>query len=192
MQAPEVDQVRSQIKDMIAPGDAKQFAESLPDSTASTGEVETKKRTRRTKAEMDAERGGSKPTEPVIDPLMADARYAKIMGRMSGAGGKKIIGFAFKASGKPLNGEEEQELDDQFYVMAKRGGWNPGQSWFAILLYFFLAVLGPMVAERTEIGEKIAELFRPLPQAPKKDAKGAVVIPEVPETQSTVERIFGA
>lgn len=176
--APASEPVREQIKGMIAPGNDDDFAKSLPESTqASASDVEAPRRKRRSKEEMAAARGGSQPTQPEVDPLMSDPRYAKIMSRMSGVGGKKIIGFGFKASGKPLSSDEETEIDDQFYIMAKKGGWNPAQSWVAIIIYFFFAVLGPMIAERTELGDKLKELFRPLPQPPKKDETGEVAMP---------------
>lgn len=167
--------VRPQIKNMVSPGNDEDFEKSLPNSTAApVGEgAEPQKRKRRTKEEMAASRGEvvSPGKAPAVDPLMQDERYAKIMGEMSGGGGKEIVSLGFRASGKPLNTAEQKRIDDMFYVMAMKGGWNPAQSWFAIMLYFFLAVLGPMIIERTDVIEKLKALFEQPMKMPDKKAE---------------------
>jgi hypothetical protein len=151
---------------MISPGDDKSFESSLPLSTASQPGEEEPRRKRRTKAEMDASRGKQAPAS--ADPLMEDERYARIVGEMTGLGGKEILSIGFSASGKPLEKSEEKKLDDVFYVMARKGGFNPAQSWIALVIYF-LAVLAQLIVARTDLGEKIAEFFKPKPMQPTKE-----------------------
>jgi hypothetical protein len=154
--------VRPQIKSMVSPGSDEEFEKTLPTSTAAPvgdAPLGEQKRKRRTKEEMAAARGETVAPAPVVDPLMQDERYARIMADMTSGGGKEIVSFGFRFSNKPLTTKEENKLDDMFYVIAKRSKYNPAESWFAFALYFLLAVLGPMIIERTGIVAKIKALF---------------------------------
>jgi hypothetical protein len=171
---------REQIVNMIAPGSEEDFAASLPESTAApldlgTGTVEApQKRKRRSKEEMAAARGGAPATPPPQDDLMSDPRYRKIMGKMSGLGGKKIVAIGFKASGKPLNDEEEEDVDDCFYALSRKGGLAAGDSW-AVLIIYTLVIIVQLALERTDIPAKLKELFERVepvkPPQPKVEAE---------------------
>lgn len=180
--------VRPQIKAMISPSSNEEFEKSLPVSTAEpAGETpvgEPIKRKRRSKEEMAALRGatGGQVQAPEVDPLMSDPEYKRIMDKMTGAGGKKVVSAAFSMSGKPLRHEEEKEFDEQFYVISKKLGYSPANSWFAILFYFFFAVVLPAIVERTDLAKQFKALFEKANQmpSPKKDAPKETV--EAPQT----------
>lgn len=172
--APGAPIVRPQIKEMMAPGKDEDFEKTLPQSTAAVaGEViEPLKRKRRTQAEMAAARGQTPADQSEVDPLMADPRFRRIVGEMSGMGGKELVAVGFNMSGAPLNDDEEKRVDDVFYVMARKGGFNPANSWFALVLYF-VAVIGQLIISRTDLGEKVKELLKkpePKKLAPKPEA----------------------
>lgn len=159
--------VRQQIVDMTGHKDDKAFAESLPDSTANAGgEAGEKVRAkRRTKAEIEAERG------VVIDPLMTDPRYVAAIGRMNALGGPAAMKTVFKMTGKPLDHEESLEWDDAFYVASKKGGLDPGKSWWLMGLYAFFLLCRHVVA-RTDLGEMLKHAFEPKPiELPKEEKK---------------------
>lgn len=150
--------VRPQIKNMVSPGTDEDFEKNLPTSTAQSENPETDppRRKRRTKEEMAAARGeaGDKP----IDPNMSDPRYAKIVAGMSSLGGKEAVAIACKATGKPLDAEEAQKVDDTFYVLAKKTQFNPADSWIGLLIYCVILALQITLA-RTDIIERVKLLF---------------------------------
>jgi hypothetical protein len=141
-----------QITNILAPGDEESFSESLPESTA-TMETDKPKRKRRTRAEIDAANGE-------LDPLMSDARYKQAVGNMAGFGGARVIKTLAKLTGKPLDAEEEQDVDDLFYVIAKRSKLDPGASWTVLIIYAVFLVLR-LIGVRTDAGKVLKQMFEP-------------------------------
>ena len=184
--------VRPQVREMLSPGSDEEFEKSLPDSTlggepSPDGALNPPRRKRRTKEEMAAARaaeGKAPASAPALDPLMSDPRYARIMAKMSGMGGEKIISLGFQAAGSPLKTEEKTDVDDCFYVISKRAGFNPGESWFALIIYM-LAVILQLVIARTDLAAKITELLKPMEQ-PKKAVEKVEG-----KTEATQEDRFG-
>lgn len=157
--------VREPIRDMLAPGSEESFIESLPSDTSTPaalpGAEEVKTRKPRT------------PKAPVdSDDPMNDARYKKAIGNMSGLGGARIIKVGFQATGKPLQPEESDEVDDLFYVIGKRSKLDPGSSWVILGVYAFF-FLCRLIVMRTEAGKNLSKLFdKPKEEVeePKKEA----------------------
>jgi hypothetical protein len=153
----EVSEVRGPIKDMLAPGDEKSFLQSLPEQTTtedlgvSPEEVKPRKK-RRTKAEMEAEKG----------PQVVDKRLERAKGKCAGLGASSLIATGFELSGKPLNPEEDEDLADQFYLISVKAGANT-DNWLFIILYTVALILR-LVASRTELGEQLRKLFEPKPK----------------------------
>jgi hypothetical protein len=158
-----VTEVRGPIRDMLAPGSDSDFKESLPDqtSTEDAGLPEPKKRTRRSKAEIAAARGDT-PQTPV------DKRLERAKAKASGLGGAKLVQSGFAIAGKPLDEEEKEDVDDQFYLIAAKAGIDPSGSWLFVALYT-IALLARLIMSRTDLGEKLRELF-----LPKKDEEANV------------------
>ena len=152
-------EVRPQIKAM-AGSSLEDMAKTAPDSTL-TALPEEPKRTRRPR----------NPVDPVLeaDPNMADPRYKQAVANMSSLGGKQLIKTGFAATGKPLNPEEENDVDDCMYVISKKGGLNPANNWWLLGLYVFF-LLVRLIAVRTELGTQLAGLFDKKP-TPKPEAK---------------------
>jgi hypothetical protein len=171
--------VRPQIKNMVSPGTDEDFEKNLPLSTAQTetaAEPEKKTRkpyTKRAKAEPETE----------TDPLMSDPRYAAIVGEMSSMGGKEIVALACRASGKPMDAKEEKKVDDTFYVIARKGEFNPANSWISLLIYALVVALQLALA-RTDIVEKIKALFEHAGEQPA--IAGQVPVAGAPEPKDSI------
>lgn len=142
--------VRPEVKRMSGFGSKEEMAASLRENTNEQTEELKPRRTRRTKAEMQAARG-----ETPIDPNMADPRYRQAIGKMNAFGGPKLISGAFSAVGVatgdktiPLNPEEKTDVDDYFYVLSKRYNvLDPTRHWITMALYFF-GMLGTFIFSR--------------------------------------------
>lgn len=146
--------VREPIKTALgAGGTDEDFAASLPDSTVNespTGEV------------IPPEKKVRKPREPKTidsdDPMMKDPEYKRCIGKMNGLGGSKIIKVGFKATGKPLDNDEEGDVNDLFYVIGKRAKIDPGSNWWILGIYAFF-LLCRLIVIRTEAGSALAGIF---------------------------------
>lgn len=154
--------VRDQIKAMTGHATDEEFELAVPENTDAVAEAPLKRK-RRSKAEIELERGGT--VLPPEDPLMSDPRYKKAIGRMNSLGGAAIIDTGFKLTGKPLEQEEKNEWDDFFYVVSKKGGLDPSQNWWLMGLFAFFLLTRHAVA-RTEIGEHFMEFFKPKEEKP--------------------------
>jgi hypothetical protein len=142
--------VREPIKDMLAPGSEDDFKESLPEQTVSedpSSPEETKvRKKRRSKEEMAAARGES--AAPV------DKRLERAKSKASGLGGAALVESGFKIAGKPLDDEEKQDVEDQFYLIAVKSGIDPSGSWLFVALYT-IALLARLILSRTDLGEQL-------------------------------------
>lgn len=141
----EVDQVRGPIKDMLAGGSDEDFKNSLPETTSDSGDLwdtplEPKPR---------KPRKPRAPKEDVSTPI--DKRLERAQGKMVGLGAAGLVSAGFTMSGKPLNDEEHEDVDDQFYLISKKVGGN-SDSWILIIGYT-LALLAKLIILRTEFGE---------------------------------------
>jgi hypothetical protein len=126
--------VREQIKNMSGFANLDELRESVPESTAVPTAPSTEKvpRKRRTRAEMDAARGGSSVN-------MEDQRYADACANMAAFGGARGIKNAFKTAAvvtqKPsveLTKDEAKVWDDFFYVVSKKSNIDVGKTWYLI------------------------------------------------------------
>ena len=111
----------------------EEMLKAMPDNSNEEDAIKEDKprRKRRTKDEMAASRGAD-------DPMMADKRYREAIERMNGYGGPRVIKTVFGATSKPLDDQEELEVDDYFYVLSKRHGLDPSRSNVAMFIYAFL------------------------------------------------------
>lgn len=128
-------EIRDAILNMSGFENEASLAAAIPDSTA-TSAAEKPKRTRRTKAEMEAAKGGATP-----NPDMEDKRYRDAVTNMSAFGGAKTVRAAFQTTGKPLDAGEDKEVDDYFYVISKRYGLDASKSGLFLSLYAILLIL---------------------------------------------------
>jgi hypothetical protein len=179
--------VKEPIRDMLAPGTEEDFVSSLPETTSTEkmdfpstdlGEAKPKRKYAKKIAEQAPE-----------NPLFEDKRYRDAIGRMNGLGGARVIKVGFNVTGKPLESEEESEIDDLFYVIGKRSKLDPGESWFILGLYA-LFLLIRLIVVRTEAGEALKKLFDAKTQAQKTVESKQEKAPEVKEEKplGTFER----
>ena len=149
-----VEQVRGPIVDMIAPGSEESFIDSLPSDTSSTDDgPKPERKKRRSKAEMQAARG-----EATAAPV--DKRLERAQQKCAGMGLASMTEAAFEFSKKPLDDTEKEDVNDQFYLIAKKVGAS-GDSWIFIVVYT-IALLFRLVAARTELGEQVREFINKL------------------------------
>jgi hypothetical protein len=146
--------VRGPIKEMLAGGDEKSFLESLPEQTSTetdslSPEESTPRRKRRTKAEMAKDANAA----PV------DMRLERAKSKAAGLGAAKLVESGFAAASKPLDEQEKEDLDDQFYLIANKAGIDPSGSWLFLVLYT-IALLGRLVLKRTELGEEVGDFIK--------------------------------
>lgn len=144
--------VREPIRAMLAGGSEADFKDSLPEqtSTEDTGgspEEQAPRRKRRTKAEIAAAKGEGAPA-PV------DKRLERAKAKASGLGGAALVKSGFQIASKPLNSEEEEDVDDQFYLIANKAGIDPSGSWLFVILYT-VALMARLILSRTDLGEQI-------------------------------------
>jgi hypothetical protein len=147
------DAVRTPIRDMLASGSEAEFLESLPSQTSSDS-MESPEETKPRK-----KRGPNKKKEQQSDTPV-DIRLERAKAKASGLGGAALIESGFKLSGEPLDTQEKEDLDDQFYLIACKAGIDPSGSWLFLILYT-VALLARLVLSRTELGEQIRNLFAP-------------------------------
>lgn len=157
--------MREPIKEMLAGGSEEDFKDSLPEQTSSedqqlSPEQSKPRKKRRTKEEMARERGDA-GAAPV------DKRLERARSKAAGLGGSKLVQSGFSLAGKPLNDEETEDLDDQFYLIANKAGIDPSGSWTFVILYT-IALIARLVMSRTDLGEQLRALFIPKEE---KDAK---------------------
>lgn len=126
--------IRDAIKTMSGFKDEDALAKAIPESTAE-GNPE-KKRKRRTKAEMEAAKGSSLSPE-----IENDARYKKAVTNMSAFGGAKTVRSAFAVTGAPLQADENEEVEDYFYVISKRYSLDASRSGIFLSVYAILLML---------------------------------------------------
>jgi hypothetical protein len=123
--------IREQIKTMSGFSNLEELRSELPETTAAPAEEVRTRRRRRTKAEMEAARGGSENME--------DKRYADACANMAAFGGARGIKNVFKTAavvtGKPeieLNKDEAKVWDDFFYVVSKKSNLDVGKTWYLV------------------------------------------------------------
>jgi hypothetical protein len=129
-------EIRDAIKNMSGFENEEQLAAVIPESTATTLAGAETKRKRRTKAEMEAAKGGSIPSELENDP-----RYKKAVNNMSAFGGAKTVKAAFAVTGKPLDEQETSEVDDYFYVISRKFGLDATKSGLFLSIYAVFLML---------------------------------------------------
>lgn len=163
-----VTEVRGPVKDMLAPGSEENFLDSLPESTSTEATLEPptkRKYTKRTSKEVT-------PSTPT------DAKLERAKQKCAGGGVAGLATGAFTAAGKPLNTNEYEDLDDQFYLIANKVGGS-GDNWIFIIVYT-IALLGRLILVRTQLGEEVStwlkEMFKPKeqPTEEKQEEKKAV------------------
>lgn len=143
-----VNEVRGPIKDMLAGGSDKDFLESLPEQTSSEDaggspeEMAPKKKYKKRTPKEET------PSAPV------DKRLERAKAKASGLGGAALVESGFKLSGHPLDSEETEDVEDQFYLIANKAGIDPSGSWLFVILYT-IALLARLVLSRTDLGEQI-------------------------------------
>ena len=157
--------VAEPIKDMLAPGSEKNFFDSLPEQTSSEDQSlpdEPKiRKKRRTKEEMARSRGDAAEA-PV------DKRLERAKAKAAGLGGAKLVAGGFAAAQKPLNDEEAEDVDDQFYLISHKAGIDPSGSWLFLIVYT-IALLGRLILVRTELGEEVAKFVKQLFEKKEED-----------------------
>lgn len=126
------DSVRPEVLNMSGFTSAQELVDSLPDnSNISIGEDE-KPRTRKP-------RGPNKKKLIETPMVQSDVRLQQALERMSAFGGSRTVKSAFSITGKPLDTDEQLDVDDYFYVLSKTKNLDPTGS--PIMLTIFAVVL---------------------------------------------------
>lgn len=151
-----VNEVRGPIKDMLAGGSDADFKDSLPEQTSSedaggSPEEMAPRKKRRTKAEIAGAKGEG-PQAPV------DVRLERAKAKASGLGGAALVESGFKLAGEPLDKQEKEDVDDQFYLIASKAGIDPSGSWLFVILYT-IALLARLILSRTDLGEQLRDFL---------------------------------
>jgi hypothetical protein len=169
---------------MMAPGTDDDFRASLPDNTNSE-QLEPRKR--KPRADAGQPRGPKRgkvelPAEP-IDPILERAKR-----KFATLGGGTTVKKVFQMLDKPLDAKEAEDVDDYFYLVAKKGNLDPSQSWVIMIVCGLILIL-TLLGTRTSIGESLKEIFAPKKKAkPEKDATEKPV--ELPAVEGTDEYNF--
>lgn len=164
------DAVREPIKQMSGFATAEEMEASLPANTMTPPQGEEKpRRGRRTKAEIEAARGGQ---VPIADPLLNDPEYKKAIADMQAFGGSGMVNGGFSLAAKishddtmALSSEEKKRFDGFFYVMSKKyTALDPSGHWFTMLMYFAALLVSSIgtrfVAKKSDvINRKLGEFF---------------------------------
>lgn len=122
---------RPEIARMSGHTSLDDLAAAIPGDTTTGAPADDKpKRGRKPKAEA-----------PEVNPLMADKRYSEAVANMSSFGGAKTVKTAFHMTGKPLEDDEEKEVNDLFYVISKKYTLDPANSGIFLSIYSVLMLL---------------------------------------------------
>lgn len=158
--AVESDAPRPQITQMLAPESDKDFEESFPDSTANPQLPLPEKRKRRTRAEMEAARANGEVTSGPA--TKEDERLEKCKRKFAAMGGGRMVkaGVGRLTPEKPLDKQEQEDVDDYFYMVAAKGGIDPMKNWFTMWLTLFCLLL-QLVLSRTEMFDKLKDILFP-------------------------------
>lgn len=166
-------EVNPQIKAMTGHTSEEDMLSTLPENTNAPGEDGDKpRRKRRSKSEMAAARGGEATPAGAVDPLLADKRYQRALGKATFFGAPKMIkgGFSIAAevAGKDevaLTSDENEDVEDFFYALSKRRSvGDPFALWYTSLLYF-VAMLAGLIGSRVaamqgdNIQKRLAKMF---------------------------------
>jgi hypothetical protein len=158
--------VRGPIKDMLAAGSEEEFKESLPSQTSS--EDQTSPFTAEPKVRK--KRGPNKKKDQGDTPV--DARLERANAKMSGLGLAQLTEGGFALSGKPLNEQETEDVQDQFYAISKKANVDPSGSWVFVIVYTIILLLR-LALSRTELGEQVKSLFADLFKKKEANEQGA-------------------
>lgn len=154
-------EVRPAITNMSGFANADELEKVIPENTLA-GNPEKKKRTysRRPKAE---------DSEPEVNPLMADKKYRDSLERLNGFGGPTALKAVFKATQKPLDSEEEADVNAYFYVMSKRfAPLDPSQSIIGMVIMALL-LIARLVYVRMEMAQSMWAQFTKLFEMKQKE-----------------------
>ena len=151
---PDKDAIREPIKQMTGFSTEKEMSDALPTSTMTNPDGEAPKRTRRTKAEIAAARGGA-PGQSEDDVLMQDPKYRKAVEKMRSMGISTTVKSGFNTAALAtddkeweLNDDEVSDVDDFSYVVSKKYPlMDPTRHWIGMAIYFF-ALLGTLIFKR--------------------------------------------
>lgn len=163
---PNEDAVRSQIKGMSGFSSDESFEDALPDSTIEdAGAAEELTPTGRKKRKLGPRKPKLVSSEEITDPIIK--RFNE---RANSLGGSELVTTAFKFTGKPLEVEEKDELNDFFYVLSKKGGFDVQSSWFLMGLYCVFMLVRFFII-RTDLGKQLEGIFNLSGSKEKKESK---------------------
>lgn len=138
-----------QIVNMLSPEAEPEFLESL--TPADT--VSDDKPARKPRADKGKPRTVRKPVELENDPLLARARR-----KFGALGGSAAFKKFFSMIEKPLDSQEEEDVDDYFYLLSKKAAIDPSESWIAMILCAAILVFR-LVGTRTKVAGELAKAF---------------------------------
>jgi hypothetical protein len=142
------------IKEMFGGGQSDaDFKDSLPTQTSASDEfrLEPPDKPKRKYTKKDKSSG----TGEISD----DPRLERAKAKCSGLGGAALIESGFMAAQKPLDDKEQEDLEDQFYLISTKAGLDPMGSWVFLIVYT-VVLLSRLVLVRTELGEEVREWMR--------------------------------
>lgn len=172
---------RTQVRDMLAPGSDEDFRLSLSENTNEappTGEP-VRRRARRSdagvpKGPRTRKAATEVPAEP-IDPVLERAKR-----KFATLGGGTTVKRVFEMLDKPLDTKEAEDVDDYFYLVAKKGNLDPSQSWFVMIVCGLILVL-TLLGSRTGIGDMLKEAFAPKKKEPATETNDDAVQLPLPD-----------
>jgi hypothetical protein len=150
---PSEDSVRPQIKGMSGFSSDESFEDALPDSTIEDAGAEELTPTGRKKRKLGPRKSKLISSDEIVDPIVK--RFNE---RANSLGGSELVTTAFKFTGKPLETEEKDELNDFFYVLSKKGGFDVQSSWFLMGLYCVFMLVRFFII-RTDLGKQLEGIF---------------------------------
>jgi hypothetical protein len=141
--------VNPQIREMSGFSSLEELKKEIPESTGEAGEATKKeRRKRRTKAEIEAERGSQPAIGSGGGDLMDDPEYRAAVQEMVGFGSPRLVKTPFKLAAKvldkpdmDLDKKEEKRIDGFFYVVGKRTNLDPTRSTWMLALYGIVMIL---------------------------------------------------
>jgi hypothetical protein len=142
------------IKEMFGGGQSDaDFKDSLPTQTSAPDEFRLEPPPDKPKRKYSKKDKGS-GAEVTDDPRLERAKA-----KCSGLGGAALIESGFMAAQKPLDDKEQEDLEDQFYLISIKAGLDPMGSWVFLIVYT-VVLLSRLVLVRTELGEEVREWMR--------------------------------
>ena len=157
------EKVRPEIVSLLSPETDQEFEQSLNEPAE---EEQAVPRTRKKRRDSGAPRKAKTITVGEVDERLERAKK-----KFSSLGGGQAIKKLFSILDKPLDNEEEEDVDDYFYLLSHKGALDPTQSWIVMILCAVI-LFGRLVGSRTESFVELREILSPREKSLEVSADG--------------------